>query len=1031
MKKERLDLNLYNTINYSNKSRNIYPIAEKDENLGHNYINEKYPNKRTLNKSLIINKELNTQTDNYFENYTNPINFTQQYPSNMNLNSFYQPRHNMIFCRNRISPHNRFFYSDGNTIYNCSPDVAPKYSNDIFYKDSIDAIQRANKQKVKLEESQNGINISNSNLENKNPLTILNTEPNKKKKNLIPRDIKNMINLKNPDDSLSLRFKKNKNKHVINISQIKPSISIIEKLENIPSKKYNKNKSKDSNNNRIYHNKNKSNLQSRNNSQNGKYNNKNDGIIFNKHDRPEKKSVKEKVMINICYDKEKNKYIYRNYDKSPKYGITNKIQRNGNKKKSFDKNLSKKYQVPDKSNLKKSINILEELFAISFMDNFYYFIGKLKSEYKRKLLLNRYRQKQSKNNYDTPINSSLMKNVLIYNARNIKKKTDLNNISHSNNKKSVYIPKKNMFQGHDPKSKTINNDNYSSFKTKEFTHFKNIRSRNLNENNLNSYYNSVNLTEVEAIKNSQDYSDDCISKKIKDFAYKNRNSLFKTLDNSSVKRRLNISNDKQKNNMSVNKLNNNSKIYFKPKAKMNLKKRITVNKKPINKSLYNKESLSSIIKGPFIKNNENKINNNVPNNNPFILINNDGFASPIKCNKDHTGNISDIAQDVIDNASINTNKINNAKKEKYGFSGDGCSDSIENENTNADVIEEIILEYSSTNDKKLSIFVKYIISPKSKKNFLEKKLQRLENMKVKGDNKELKIKKCTDSFQLISPFTKINSYFRNIEYPNHRKIDIKEVKEISEDNDSFIEDENKDNTLMNILNILEKNKKEDILYLKEYFFKQLLNFDLNKNLEELTEKETPKNNKNNFQRLDISILSDSDNNYNYSFRKDVNNIKDRENENQINDSKKEGNFQNEKKNYFSRNINMIKAKNLNKESLSQKEELRKENKLKSIIQRKINHLKYNNIRAKKYYFGIWKNNKSMNENCHIFSKNKRINENEKLICIKQKIKNFRLNLIKYILENLKKQKEEENEYNEEEEEDDEKSNEIKNINIFH
>ena len=339
------------------------------------------------------------------------------------------------------------------------------------------------------------------------------------------------------------------------------------------------------------------------------------------------------------------------------------------------------------------------------------------------------------------------------------------------------------------------------------------------------------------------------------------------------------------------------------------------------------------------------------------------------------------------------------------------------------------------------------------------KLKRLENKKEKDDNKDLKIKECTDSFQLVSFFQKINPYFRNNIYSNHRKMEMKEVKEISEENDSIIEDENKNNMILNIINILEKYKNKNILYLKKYFFEQLINFYSNINQKALTERNIFKNIKTNFQSFDIGNLSDSDNNYNFfSFRKIDKNAKDNRNENQVNKYyktgenwksnllfsmfEKERNLQNEEDNYFSGNISMLEEKNLNlhkkngtynkkrnsfkngikdKESVIKKEdfELRKENKLKIILLRKINNFKYN-IRAKRFYFGIWKNDKSKKDICHIILKNKRINEDESIICINQKIINLRLHLIKYILTKSDKQNDEEVEEEDEDEEEDEK-----------
>ena len=1021
MNQKRLDSDIFNTINYSNINRRILPITEKERNFGQNYIIESYPNS-TLNKSLIINNELNSPNDNYYENYTNITNFTQHNPNTLDCNSFCP----QIFYGNRISPKNKYLYADGNIIYNYIPAIDPNCDNDRFYKkvnnikniDSIDSRQnednrKANKQKVKADKYQSEINLNISNLETQYPVTIFNTESSYKRKNFI----RNMMNSKNYDDSHSLSFKKNKNKRNMNISQIS-------------SKKNNKSQDQNSYDSHIYHKKNKSHLYSSINALKGKYNkvhinNKNDGINFNNYNSHINKSPKKKDK-DSSYDK--SKYTTSNYNKCSKCDIINRIQRSRSKDKS--KNY-KKNQI-DNSQLIKSIKILEDIFASSIENNFYYFIKSLKFKIKKKdLLLKRYSRKPTRNDYNTTINASPQKNVSFNNTNN-------NNLD---NNKSVHIPKKNMLQGHKPKSLTINNDNASSsIKIKKFNRFKN--SRNRNENFFS------NLSEEEKIKTNHDCSDYLI-KKINNFTKKNKNgnknSLNKTQDNSNFYRRYNNSNDKQKYNTSVNNtLINNSKVYYKPKVKRNLKETINKNKKFVNKSILNKDSLPSLIKDSLIKNNENRNNNISPYNNQNILIKNDSFISPNKCNKNHYSNIANISQEIIDNASLNSYKANYSKR-------DGFSDnSIENEDTNVDKIKEIKKEESYY--KNLSIVVKYIISPKTKQKFLEMKYQRVKNMEEKGDNEELKIK-CTDSFQLISFYSKINPHFINSEYSNYRKMEMKEVKEISEENDSIIEEENKINIL---INILDKCINKNNLNLKKYSIEQLIKLYSKINRETLKERKIFKNIKNNFQSLDLSYLSDSD--YIFSFRKMDKNTKDKRNENHINNyyktgenwksnllfgmTEKERNVQNEEENYFSGNISMLEEKNLNlhkkidiynkkinsfkndikdKEPDDNKEEfaLRKENKLKLILLGKIHGFK-NNIRTKRYYFEILKNGKSISDKCNFILNNKRINEDGNLICIKQNIKNFRFHLIKYILEKSDKQNDEKEDNKDEDKEEDEK-----------
>ena len=67
-----------------------------------------------------------------------------------------------------------------------------------------------------------------------------------------------------------------------------------------------------------------------------------------------------------------------------------------------------------------------------------------------------------------------------------------------------------------------------------------------------------------------------------------------------------------------------------------------------------------------------------------------------------------------------------------------------------------------------------------------------------------------------------------------------------------------------------------------------------------------------------------------------------------------------------------------------------------------------------------KNGKSISDKCNFILNNKRINEDGNLICIKQNIKNFRLHLIKYILEKSDKQNDEKEDNKDENKEEDEK-----------
>ena len=1008
MNQERLDK--FKTINYSNYDRRTLPITEKEGNFGQNYINESYP--CTLNKSLIINNELNSQNDNYCEYYTNIPNFTQHNPSMMDSISFYP----QFLNRNTISPKNEYLITDGNIFSNYIPANDPKLDNYRLYIkvynikniDSLDSRQnennrKINKQKAKEDKYQSEFNLNISNLETQYPMTFSKIESPNKRNNFIKKKfIRNMMNSENNDNPHSFSLKKNKNTRNMNISQIS-------------SKKNNKSQDQNPNDRSIYHKKNKSHLYPSIITQKGKNNKvhsniKNGGINCNnyyKHKSPKKKDK------DSSYDE--SKYAESKYNKYSKHDIINRIYRSRSKDKS---KIYKKNQI-DISQLEKSIEILEDIYASSIGNNFHYFIKILKSmpkSNKKDLLLKRFIKKSKRNNYNTTVNASPQKNALSNNTYKI-------NIYE---KKSEHIPKKKILLIHEQKSSTKNNDNISLIKKEKLN--RPIKSRNRNKDF------STNLSEEEPIKNNRDCSDYLI-KTINNLTNKNKNenknSLNKTQDNSNYLRRSNNSKDTQKfNTRDNNSFIKDSKIYYKIRVKVPI---INKNKKFDNKSILKKDNLPSLVKDSLIKSNKNKINNISPSNNQNILIKSDTFESPIKYNENYYRKIEYISHEIIDNASLSSCKANYSKR-------DGFSDnSIENEDTNVDKIKEIKKEESYY--KNLSIVVKYIISPKTKQKFLEMKYQRVKNMEEKGDNEELKIK-CTDSFQFISFYSKINPHFINNEYSNYRKMEMKEVKEISEENDSIIDDENK-----NILINIDKCINENNLNLKKYS---------KVGEETLKERKIFQNIKNEFQSLDLSYLSDHDKAF--TFRKIEKNTKDNRNENHLNNyyktgenwksnllfgmTEKERNVQNEEGNYFSGNISMSEEKNLNlhkkidiynkkinsfkndikdKEPDDNKEEfaLRKENKLKLILLGKIHGFK-NNIRTKRYYFEILKNGKSISDKCNFILNNKRINEDGNLICIKQNIKNFRLHLIKYILEKSDKQNDEKEDNKDEDKEEDEK-----------
>jgi hypothetical protein len=353
--------------------------------------------------------------------------------------------------------------------------------------------------------------------------------------------------------------------------------------------------------------------------------------------------------------------------------------------------------------------------------------------------------------------------------------------------RNYYSHQKNKSHDYIPYTSRINQNNIS-YRDNRF---------NKNNNIKNNVRKNLSETNKER-KNKEKYLDKIKNKNKNNYSLYNNNkymSVNKSQDFlKSNKLSLNLSSYHKKNNGNM-LLNKKSIIYIKPKSnKFSLKKEIIKKEKEndLNGSIDNNSNYpNSIHNKTFVNNSNNAFSNifnmkkqfndnivyNIQNNNSFTLNNINKEHSPIKPksnSKKHSRNISDLAKEIIDNANINmsqkemkskenefnsnTDDDNNNNNEINNFDNRNINEIIGNE----DLFEEIIIKDICTYDKKLWVFIKYIISPKAKQNFLKIKIKRLKLLKDSKNiilNKELNQLKLkhTDSIELISTMGAIAS----------------------------------------------------------------------------------------------------------------------------------------------------------------------------------------------------------------------------------------------------------------------------------
>ena len=899
--------NLYLLHNNSNSKRRTSPILSNNT-TSYNYIN-------------------NNLKNNLYENYNNFKKRNTQFPlykSFLNPNNYYHP----------ISQKNNSRENKNNYKYN--PILQKNNQKDIFIQRVKDLINQREKKtgkqiineyytqnliemmKKNVDNNPNGINLSISNCETQYPINeddffrkfkiFLDNYENVKGNNI---NNNNGGNIKASYDYYSkILNKKNerKNKNNSKIKFINESVGENPKTfrpEESNYNNYNENYSKEKNLNssipKIYkeYNKTTDNFHiKKDNETNYKYY-KNKEEEFNQTERNYKtlmnindsgKNYNSRIKLMNIENKQNDKKIFKKCKKNKMIKIKNEL---------MGKNINKEYELQEQfiTKIKLFIEYLESYYILSLTNFFHYFITQLhlynleqiKKNKNSIQLLKRFQKARkvnkdinksfniNNNNIFNSINSfySLNKNNII---ENYKYK---NNINLANSKKvnispDVYIPKNKIGQIRLSRNKNKINNNFNFSNTKNTELSLNI------SNNKNTGYT----------ENNNNLSTGFNSKKL--FTSNKKKHLMKSRNEFSLNINSYLTNNKTENKNTMTHIKNISSFDVDIKNNLNeiiySKKKPTIYLKPRN-TMPNMSNMKKIIPNNKDINNENNSNLNNINlytkvfKNNSVVINNQLYN-----NKNNYYNTEIINSILIKNV----NKVRSPIKPKSPSSIRNYKNIYKKKNnekkSNINVTEEIVIKDICSYDKKLWVTIKYITSEELNQNYYKMKIRKRllnindnKNIFLNNDLRSLK-KSNIESIELIPPITKINTH---IEKLSNKICTIPEEKE----------DLNISNKIIDMIKIIEKYKKQNILYLYKYFF-DILKKAYNLNLISLSHKKIFKNIKNSFNKrndIDISKISNKI-------------IESNENENdysQDNNSDKENitiKNNNHKKEYWKRNL---------------------------------------------------------------------------------------------------------------------------------
>lgn len=515
--------------------------------------------------------------------------------------------------------------------------------------------------------------------------------------------------------------------------------------------------------------------------------------------------ISNSVLNNSCYNFRKKERI-TNIGTIGKQ-ITNKHKKmNTNDKNNMNINTNiiqanQNYSVNNKINkfhnynnekqdyifkLEKFINYVEHYFIYSFYKIFHFFISQMhyyieqRISKNKNLLLKRFQRarnirtiENSVNNYSPGKSSQL---DISFNELN-----------------KVYIPK-NKYKFTKQANNKINN-------IKLDTNNYNIKPKAY----LNTDYNTKN--DIKSFKKKTIYKGNSVdkSKKVnKNIINKNKSQEYLVLTKyspgiSSDHRTMKNINKKENkfilksNNSSYNNLLKNRIIYTKKRTN-----KFSISKKYITDKIINNYNNRFMNDNNyyFFNNNMYNIKNNDINNpqdKEFSFININGVRSPI-------------------NIKYKFNERYN--KENFENNIEYYDNEIKNEIENEDIMEQTIIKDICTYDRKLSVFIKYITSPKTEQNYQKWKLIKY---KYSYLNKELNYIESThtDSIELLGIYK--SNFKKN---PKFMMNAISEEKE-SIYYSSIQDDENLIKKFLNMLKILDSFYSQNIIYCFNTFFNYL------------------------------------------------------------------------------------------------------------------------------------------------------------------------------------------------------------------
>ena len=1015
--KENMDkLNLFNK-NYNKNNNEFQKILNIPRT---NYYNKEKRNNNIYHPKINNNEYLKNSIYQNYINFINPDKY----------NSYKNPQN--IYYEEIIQYENKYINTDSNYI----PKIISKNKkNNKIIKNNYYFTNNNEHNRNKDNIYKKVVDLNKSNYETKYPMKFLSKDNSR---NIFIQNFNdNYIINKKENNSHSKILKKNNNR-IFNLSKIKhlndlnidlDKTSTNHQIKNKYSyPKYKINKIRNIKSNTLF-------------GTSFDFHKKNNSINFQKINEKkyaedyylENNNNNNKKYINT-YEKNKGR-TYSNIfnDENNNYQKFNKVTyslKNKTKRKSKEKYISK---------LMKFIDYLEEYYINSFHKYFDYFIKQL-IFYNQKIiiknknsLLKRFQRvknngtfKYIQNNFSFKndfTNNDIYDNINSHNHVNIQKYKNSNKQNiYSNN---IYIPKKKLDLGANKNNlKEINRINDGYYTYRNFDNFHNYN--NHYQNNLTFKSNKSELSNSKEkkyypIKNNKENSVDKLN-----YKYNNSRYVYNNMNNNNLKEN-NKSNNSFISDKNISNLKNKSLVYSKPKTKRLNLKRVIIKNENNNNSINYSNTINNI-NSNYIYNNIFSNNRNINKNECNSIKNKIGLRRKIKSNfLDDLRDISNFPSgDILDN---NNNIINNRM---FINNDNEINEVIGNDY----LIEEIIIKNICTYDKKLSVNIKYIISPRTKENFLKRK-QRLRNNNGFLLNNEFNYIKPihTDSIEIISSSSTFNSDNNFI----NKKYKIKNIikENYSSENSNLQDDNSKNNKILNIINIIEEYKNKNYLYFYKFFFNQLNNIYIKNNNSELHRNNVFKNILDNFKNTDNKKLLKIKNIYNINKNDIVDEniyISDRKEHwkrNLFPDQSKDNKEKNNKK-YNNDNINIMRKKLLD---LNQKNNI--SSKRKNSIEEFINKIKnvkkkydkneqmelYKNKiirniimrKYKNYYFLIWK----------------KFNNFDKL---NKKMKLFKNYLIRYIMKrkiikNNKSEekgesvnhKEEEVNKEEEEEEDDEYS----------